>query len=79
VRLILKDSERRPDPAPVVTDDRKPMLIGIGIWIVALALILVFDGPLTAAGDGWWLWACVGGIVLGLVGVFYTHWRRKRS
>ncbi len=79
MRLILKDSERRPDPAPVVTDDRKPMLIGIGIWIIALALILVFIGPLTAAGDAWWLWACVGGIVLGLVGVFYTQWRRKRS
>ncbi len=79
MRLILKDSERRPDPAPVVTDDRKPMLIGIGIWIVALALILVFRSPLTAAGDGWWIWACVGGIVLGLVGVFYTQLRRKRS
>ncbi len=75
VRLWLKDSERRPDPEPVKTDDRKPMLIGILAWLVALAVMLVFIGPLTEAGNTWWLWTCVVGIALGLVGILYTNRR----
>lgn len=77
MRLWLKDSERRPDPAPVKTDDRKPMLIGIVVWLVALAVGLVFLTPLTEAGLLWWLWTCVAGIALGLVGILYTNWRQK--
>lgn len=77
MRLWLKDSERRPDPAPVKTDDRKAMLIGVVLWLVALAVLLFFIGPLTEAGNLWWLWTCIAGIALGLVGVLYTNWRQK--
>jgi hypothetical protein len=78
VRIWLKDSERRPDPAPVRTDDRKAMLVGIALWLVALALMLVFMPQLTSAGLGWWLATGVAGIGLGLVGILYTHWRGGR-
>lgn len=79
MRLFLKDSERRPDPAPVQTDDRKAFLVGIGLWVLGLAALLVFIGPLTAAGNTWWLWTCVAGLVLGLAGLLYTHSRRKQE
>lgn len=77
MRLWLKDSERRPDPAPVKTDDRKPMLIGIVIWLVGLAVLLAFMGPLVEAGNAWFLWTCLAGIALGLIGILYTNWRHK--
>jgi hypothetical protein len=79
VRLFLKSSERRPDPAPVETDDRKAMLVGLALWLVVLAALLLFLGPLTQSGSVWWLWTCVAGLAIGLIGVLYTHWRRKRQ
>ncbi len=77
MRLWLKDSERRPDPAPVKTDDRKAILIGIGLWVLGLALVIGFLAPLTAAGAAWWLWVCVAGLALGIIGLLYTHWRHQ--
>ena len=77
MRIWLKDSERRPDPSPVKTDDRKAVLVGLVLWIIALAILLVFLTPLTGAGLGWWLWTCVTGLALGVVGLLYTHWRHQ--
>ena len=59
------------------TDDRKAMLVGIGLWLVALVVLLIFIDPLTQAGNVWWLWTCVTGIALGLLGLLYLNWRRK--
>ena len=75
MRLWLKDSERRPDPDPIHTDDRLAIIVGIALWVVALAVFLFF-APLLAAGYHWWLWTCIVGLVLGLVGLVYTHLRR---
>lgn len=74
MRLLLKDSERRPDPEPVRTDDRTPMLIGLAAWVLALTVMLFV--PALWAGREWVLWTCVAGIVLGLLGLLYTHLRR---
>ncbi len=76
MRLWLKDSERRPDPTPVATDDRKAVLVGFVLWLVALGWLLLFLTPLLAAGRGWWLWTVLIGLGLGLVLLVYTHRRR---
>ncbi|CAN5361950.1 hypothetical protein BH09ACT1_BH09ACT1_02790 [soil metagenome] len=74
MRLILKDSERRPDPTPVQTDDRKPLLIGIIAWIAALIIVFVvlhgFDTT-----NVWLLWTCLTGIALGVIALIYTRLR----
>jgi hypothetical protein len=79
MRLWLKDSERLPDPEPAVTDDRKAIVVGLGGWIVALSVVVVF-GVLSADHPTWALvWTCVVGIVLGIIGLGYTHHRRRRN
>ena len=72
MRLWLKDSERKPDPAPMKTDDRKAVLVGTIAWLVVLAVLLVFLQPLLESGGGFWLWTAVIGLALGLIGLVYT-------
>ena len=75
MRLFIKDSERRPDPAPVKTDDRKVILVGLVLWILALAGMLLFLRQLQESGLVWLLWTVVVGLGLGLVLLVYTSRR----
>lgn len=67
MRLFIKDSERRPDPAPVKTDDRKVVLTGLVGWVLALVVMLLLLPQLQESGLVWLLWTVVGGLGLGLV------------
>ena len=77
MRLFLKDSERRPDPAPVETDDRWPVLVGLVAWLAALAGLLIFS-PDTLLGDGGVLWTIVAGLVIGVLGFGFAQFRRRK-
>jgi len=77
MRLFIKDSERRPDPAPLKTDDRKVILVGLVLWILALAGMLLFLGALQESGLVWLLWTVVVGLGLGLVLLVYTTRRQS--
>ncbi len=79
MRLWLKDSERKPDPAPVKTDDRKAILAGLALWVVALIVLLILVEQLAAAGLTWWIWTCVAGLVLGAAALIYTHRRHQKN
>lgn len=79
MRLWLKDSERLSDPEPVVTDDRKALLVGIVAWLVALAAFVLFIDPLRDAGNGWWIWVAIAGIAIGLLGLVNVHLRHERE
>ena len=72
MRLFIKDSERRPDPAPLKTDDRKVVLVGLVGWIVALGVMLALLPQVEESGLLWLLWTVVVGFGLGLVLLVYT-------
>lgn len=67
MRLFIRDSERRPDPAPLKTDDRKVVLVGLVLWVVALGVLLLLLPQLEESGLVWLLWTVVVGLGLGLV------------
>jgi hypothetical protein len=61
---------------PVDTDGVRSVTIGTILWGVALVVLLPLRGRLDEAGNGWWLWTCVAGAGLGLLGIEYTRRRR---
>lgn len=75
-----EDSRRRllepDDVEPVDTDGVYAMAAGTVVWTVALLCLLPFYGRLESAGRGWWLWACLAGAGLGLLGFAYCYQRR---
>ena len=77
MRLFLKDSERRPDPVPVKTDDRRPILVGLAAWVIATIVVALFLAPMKGAGNSGLLPTCVVGIVLGLAGLVYAAKRPR--
>jgi hypothetical protein len=76
MRLYVRSRQRRPDPAPLLTDDRATVLVGTAVWVVLLVAALIWHGRLSADGHGWWVWTPVAGIALGLYGLRYL---RKRG
>ena len=66
---------RKPDPAPLETDDVRIVAIGAALWGVAL-LALSIAALLGAQVHGWWLVMCLCGVLLGLIGVRYCQRRR---
>jgi hypothetical protein len=73
VRLYQRSAERRPDPSPLVTNDRATVLVGIGVWVAALVVALVMHGRLADDGRTWWIWTAATGAVLGVAGLVYLR------
>ena len=65
-----------PDPKPLDVDGIRTMTVGSILWLAVLVGLLPFLGTLQRNGDVWWLWTCLAGFGLGLIGVEYCR-RRK--
>jgi len=77
VRLTPRPEERRPDPPPLPTNDRRTVDVGTIVWGVLLVLAIAFHGRLGESGHGWWVWVPVAGVLLGLLGLWYLGRRRR--
>lgn len=63
-------------------DDGSPigirvLLIGTVVWAVALLGLLPFSGRLSEEGRTWWIWCCLAGVGMGLLG--WEVARRRRG
>jgi hypothetical protein len=59
----------RPKLEPMQINEAKVIWIGIGLWAAAFLILLPFRKTLIADGHGWWLYTCLAGAGLGMVGL----------
>jgi len=78
MRLWLRDGERRPDPVPVKTDDRRAVVVGLALWLFALVVVVIVGIPLGVTDRGTWVGTIVVGLVLGVLGLGYLTVTRRR-
>ena len=78
MRLYLRSADRRPDPPPLQTNDRRVVLIGMALWAVILVVALAMRSRLEEQGHGWWVWTPVAALVLGAYGLYYLRRRDRR-
>jgi len=62
---------------PMDVDGVRTMTVGTAVWAVALVALLPFLGTLESEGRLWWVWTCLAGLGLGLIGIEYCRRRRK--
>jgi hypothetical protein len=74
----MPKAERRPDPAPLETDDRATVLIGMLLWAVAFVVLVVFfRDDLRRHHTTFWLWSCGAGVAMGVYGLWFVARRRR--
>ena len=66
-----------PQPPPVQMNTGRIILVGTGIWFVGFLALLPFYGWLGRHDHRIWLWTCLAGWVLGLIG-FVLVGRHRR-
>lgn len=66
----------RPSPAPLDVDSTTVIVAGTVLWFVAL-VVLLFFGDRLVGGDDRWLWTCLTGGVLGLLGLALSIRQRR--
>jgi len=65
------------DVAPLDVDGVRTVEIGTALWLIGFLGLLPFYGRLEESGNLWWLWTCLAGFGLGLLGLEYCRRRRR--
>ncbi len=63
---------------PLDVDGVRTVAVGTALWLLGFLLLLPFYGPLEESGRLWWLWTCLAGFGLGLIGWDYCRRRRNQ-
>jgi uncharacterized protein DUF2530 len=65
------------DVEPLDVDGVRTVEVGSALWLIAFLALLPFYGRLDDSGRLWWLWTCLAGFGLGLIGLEYCRRRRQ--
>lgn len=65
------------DVDPLDVNGVRTVAVGAGLWLVAFVLLLPFYPRLQATDRVWWLWTCLAGFGLGVLGWDYCRRRRR--
>lgn len=76
---MWKKSELREAPAPLEGPVVGTVIGGTVIWFVLFLGQLPFYGWFADNGHAWWVWTCLAGGGLGLIGIWYVRGRMPRS
>jgi hypothetical protein len=71
--------ELKTPPEPVQVDSRRVVLIGTAIWFVAFVVLLPFYDWLGRHDHRIWLWTCLAGWILGLLGLLLIRKHRNQG
>jgi H+/Cl- antiporter ClcA len=69
-------SDRQPAPPPLEANDQVVTAVITAAWGIALLVLFIVRGQLPA-GEQWWLWTCLAGLVMGLFGLWYVPWLKR--
>jgi multidrug transporter EmrE-like cation transporter len=58
-------------PPPLQVDTARVVLVGIGLWAVALVVVLLLGDRV----DRMWTWTCLAAIGLALLGLVIMRWQ----
>lgn len=62
---------------PLDVDGVRTVEVGTALWALGFVALLPFYGELREDGRTWWLWTCLAGVGLGLLGLEYVRRRRR--
>ena len=65
------------DVEPLDVDGVRTLAVGTALWAVGFVALLPFLGQLRDSGRGWWMWTCLAGFGLGILG--WDFCRRRRT
>jgi uncharacterized protein DUF2530 len=63
---------------PLDVTGTRTITVGVVIWAIAFVALLPFYDTLRDHGNLWWLWTCLAGFGLGLLGREYCRRREQR-
>ena len=66
------------DVDPLDVDGTRTVAVGSLLFLLAFFLLLPFYGRLEENDKTWWLWTCLAGFGLGVIGWDYCRRRRNK-
>lgn len=78
MRLYVPHDERRPQPQPAATNDTLAFTVGLGGWLIGLAIVVGMLTAPTSFDPDRVLTTIAVGLVLGVLGLFVSRRRSRR-